>query len=49
VASAAIGHAFSGDLQFDLAAAVLIGSIPGVLIGSIPCVLIGVPGGPDEQ
>jgi uncharacterized protein len=34
VASAAIGHVFFGDLQLDLAAAVLIGSIPGVLIGA---------------
>jgi uncharacterized membrane protein YfcA len=34
VLSAAIGHAFFGDLQLDLAAAVLIGSVPGVLIGA---------------
>jgi uncharacterized protein len=34
VAAAALGHAFFGDLHLDLAAAVLIGSIPGVLIGS---------------
>lgn len=34
VLSAAIGHAFFGDLQLDLAAAVLLGSIPGVLIGA---------------
>lgn len=34
VASAAIGHALFGDLKLDLAAAVLIGSVPGVLIGS---------------
>ncbi|MBU2666842.1 sulfite exporter TauE/SafE family protein [Actinoplanes bogorensis] len=34
VTAAALGHAFFGDLHLDLAAAVLIGSIPGVLIGS---------------
>ncbi|GIE92559.1 sulfite exporter TauE/SafE family protein [Paractinoplanes rishiriensis] len=34
VTAAALGHAFFGDLQLDLAAAVLLGSIPGVLIGS---------------
>ena len=34
VLSAAIGHAFFGDLQLDLAAAVLLGSIPGVLLGA---------------
>jgi uncharacterized protein len=34
VAAAAIGHAFFGDLRLDLAAAVLIGSVPGVLLGS---------------
>jgi uncharacterized membrane protein YfcA len=34
VTAAAIGHALFGDLQLDLAAAVLLGSIPGVLIGS---------------
>ncbi len=34
VAAAALGHALFGDLQLDLAAAVLIGSVPGVLIGS---------------
>ncbi|AGL19371.1 sulfite exporter TauE/SafE family protein [Actinoplanes sp. N902-109] len=34
VLSAAVGHAFFGDLQLDLAAAVLIGSVPGVLIGA---------------
>jgi hypothetical protein len=34
VTAAALGHAFFGDLQLDLAAAVLIGSVPGVLIGS---------------
>jgi len=34
VTSAALGHAFFGDLKLDLAAAVLIGSVPGVLIGS---------------
>jgi uncharacterized membrane protein YfcA len=34
VTAAALGHAFFGDLQLDLAAAVLVGSIPGVLIGS---------------
>jgi hypothetical protein len=34
VTAAAVGHALFGDLQLDLAAAVLIGSVPGVLIGS---------------
>ncbi|WP_432824983.1 sulfite exporter TauE/SafE family protein [Dactylosporangium sp. CA-092794] len=34
VLSAALGHALFGDLQLDLAAAVLIGSVPGVLIGA---------------
>jgi uncharacterized membrane protein YfcA len=34
VAAAASGHALFGDLHLDLAAAVLIGSVPGVLIGS---------------
>ncbi len=34
VAAAAVGHAFFGDLQLDIAAAVLVGSIPGVLIGA---------------
>ncbi|WP_433075771.1 sulfite exporter TauE/SafE family protein [Dactylosporangium sp. CA-052675] len=34
VFSAALGHAIFGDLKLDLAAAVLIGSVPGVLIGA---------------
>ncbi|MEV4706878.1 sulfite exporter TauE/SafE family protein [Actinoplanes sp. NPDC049316] len=34
VMSAAVGHALFGDLQLDLAGAVLLGSIPGVLIGA---------------
>ncbi|NMO56411.1 sulfite exporter TauE/SafE family protein [Actinoplanes sp. TBRC 11911] len=34
VAAAALGHALFGDLQLDLAAAVVIGSVPGVLLGS---------------
>jgi uncharacterized membrane protein YfcA len=34
VFSAAFGHALFGDLKLDLAASVLIGSVPGVLIGS---------------
>jgi uncharacterized protein len=34
VAAAALGHALFGDLHLDIAAAVLIGSIPGVLIGA---------------
>ncbi len=34
VTAAALGHALFGDLHLDLAAAVLVGSIPGVLIGS---------------
>lgn len=34
VAAAALGHVFFGDLHLDIAAAVLVGSIPGVLIGA---------------
>jgi uncharacterized membrane protein YfcA len=34
VAAAALGHAFFGDLHVDIAAAVLVGSIPGVLLGA---------------
>jgi uncharacterized membrane protein YfcA len=34
VASAALGHALFGDLHLDLAAGVLIGSVPGVLLGA---------------
>src|SRR3954447_20192762 len=34
VLSAALGHALFGDLQLDIAGAVLVGSIPGVLIGA---------------
>jgi uncharacterized membrane protein YfcA len=34
VAAAALGHALFGDLRLNLAAAVLIGSVPGVLLGS---------------
>jgi uncharacterized protein len=34
VFSAAFGHALFGELKLDLAAAVLVGSVPGVLIGS---------------
>jgi uncharacterized membrane protein YfcA len=34
VTAAALGHALFGDLKLDLAAAVLVGSVPGVLIGS---------------
>ena len=34
VAAAALGHALFGDLKLDVAAAVLLGSIPGVLIGA---------------
>ena len=34
VAAAALGHALFGDLKLDIAAAVLIGSIPGVLLGA---------------
>jgi hypothetical protein len=34
VGAAALGHAFFGDLQLDVTAALLIGSIPGVYIGS---------------
>src|SRR3954469_19859585 len=34
VLSAVLGHALFGDLQLDIAGAVLVGSIPGVLIGA---------------
>ncbi|MEU8242856.1 sulfite exporter TauE/SafE family protein [Actinoplanes missouriensis] len=34
VTAAALGHAIFGDLQLDIAGAVILGSIPGVLIGS---------------
>ena len=34
VAAAALGHALFGDLHLDIAAAVLVGSIPGVLLGA---------------
>jgi hypothetical protein len=34
VAAAALGHALFGDLRLDIAAAVLVGSIPGVLLGA---------------
>jgi uncharacterized membrane protein YfcA len=34
VAAAAFGHLFFGDLHFDLAGAILIGSVPGVLLGA---------------
>src|SRR5918912_2457372 len=34
VTAAALGHAFFGDLHLDIAAAVLLGSIPGVLLGA---------------
>ena len=34
VISAAVGHALFGDLQLDIAGAVLLGSIPGVLLGA---------------
>jgi len=34
VTAAALGHAFFGDLHLDVAAAVLVGSIPGVLLGA---------------
>jgi uncharacterized membrane protein YfcA len=34
VMAAALGHALFGDLQLDIAGAVLVGSIPGVLIGA---------------
>jgi uncharacterized protein len=34
VTAAALGHLFFGDLHLDIAAAVLIGSIPGVLLGA---------------
>jgi uncharacterized protein len=34
VMAAALGHALFGDLQLDIAGAVLIGSVPGVIIGA---------------
>ncbi len=34
VAAAALGHALFGDLKLDIAAAVLVGSVPGVLLGA---------------
>jgi uncharacterized membrane protein YfcA len=34
VAAAALGHALFGDLRFDIAGAVLLGSVPGVLLGA---------------
>jgi uncharacterized membrane protein YfcA len=34
VSAAALGHALFGDLHLDIAAAVLVGSIPGVLLGA---------------
>jgi uncharacterized membrane protein YfcA len=34
VTAAALGHFFFGDLQFPVAGAILIGSIPGVLLGA---------------
>ncbi|MCA2217571.1 sulfite exporter TauE/SafE family protein [Jidongwangia harbinensis] len=34
VTAAALGHALFGDLHLDIAAAVLVGSIPGVLLGA---------------
>jgi uncharacterized protein len=34
VGAAALGHALFGDLHLDIAAAVLVGSVPGVLIGA---------------
>src|SRR2546423_3673252 len=34
VTAAALGHALFGDLHLDIAAAVVVGSIPGVLVGA---------------
>lgn len=34
VAAAAVGHMFFGDLHLDLAASIILGSIPGVLLGA---------------
>ncbi len=34
VASAALGHAFFGDLRLALTASILIGSVPGVFLGA---------------
>jgi len=35
VISAAIGHLLFGDFQFDVAASLVIGAIPGVIVGSL--------------
>jgi uncharacterized membrane protein YfcA len=34
VAAAALGHLFFGDLHLDVAAAIVLGSVPGVLLGA---------------
>ena len=34
VAAAALGHVFFGDLHLDLAATIVLGSVPGVLLGA---------------
>jgi hypothetical protein len=34
VAAAALGHLFFGDLHLDVAAAIVVGSVPGVLLGA---------------
>jgi len=34
VAAAAVAHLFLGDLRLDLAASILVGSVPGVLLGA---------------
>lgn len=42
VIAAALGHAFFGDLQLDVAIPLIVGSVPGVLIGSrLAAVLAG--------
>lgn len=35
VASAAVGHLLFGDFRFDVAATLLVGSIPGVILGAL--------------
>jgi uncharacterized protein len=34
VAAAALGHVIFGDFKFDLAASIIVGSVPGVLLGA---------------
>jgi uncharacterized membrane protein YfcA len=43
VAAAALGHLFFGDFQFDLAATLLLGCVPGAVIGAL--ISTRAPGG----